>query len=211
MSRLQRSQSPWQRRKRQEGSRTGELRLFFDRPPPRRRDLYANHAVGDDRVILSLGSIAPLQTRLTGVNSLASFHDATGPGSILDIQAARYSASLRRGSSPFPQLRQPGRRFRGAPILPTRWLQEMRAKKASGEIDRFPGGQKAGPGWGTPKMWEMHQIVTMQRRRAEREALEPTPPGRRRDRPTLNATVVRGGDPAHGQPLSHVRSRRTNV
>jgi hypothetical protein len=27
-----------------------------------------------------------------------------------------------------------------------RWLEEMRAKKAGGEIDRFPGGRKSGSG-----------------------------------------------------------------
>jgi hypothetical protein len=51
-----------------------------------------------------------------------------------------------------------------------RWLEDMRAKKAAGEIERFPGGRKAGPGWVTPRMWEMRQIETMQRIRAEREA-----------------------------------------
>jgi hypothetical protein len=67
-----------------------------------------------------------------------------------------------------------------------RWLDEMRAKKAAGEIDRFPGGRKAGPEWVTPRMWEWRQIERMQRLRAEREALEPPPPPRRRrGRPTL--------------------------
>jgi hypothetical protein len=65
-----------------------------------------------------------------------------------------------------------------------RWLEETRAKKAAGEIDRFPGGRKSGPRWVTPRMWERRQIETMQRLRAEREALEPRPPRRRRGRPS---------------------------
>jgi hypothetical protein len=71
-----------------------------------------------------------------------------------------------------------------------RWLEEMRAKKAAGEIDRFPGGRKSGPGWVTRRMWKKRQIETMQRLRAEREALQsPPPPPRRRGRPTLLAQV----------------------
>ena len=68
-----------------------------------------------------------------------------------------------------------------------RWLEKTRAKKAAGEIDRFPGGRKSGPRWVTPRMWERQQIETMQRLRAEREALEPRPPRRRRGRPTIIA------------------------
>jgi hypothetical protein len=71
-----------------------------------------------------------------------------------------------------------------------RWVEEMRTKLAAGEIDRFPGGRKAGSAWVTPRMWEMRQIEAMQRIRAEREALEPPPPPRRRrGRPTLIARV----------------------
>jgi hypothetical protein len=67
-----------------------------------------------------------------------------------------------------------------------RWMEEMRARKAAGEIDRFPGGRKSGDGWVTPRMWERRQLETMQRLRAAREALEPPPPPRRRrGRPTL--------------------------
>jgi hypothetical protein len=67
-----------------------------------------------------------------------------------------------------------------------RWMEEMRAKKAAGEIDRFPGGRKSGAGWVTPRMWEERQIEMMQRLRAAREAAEPPPPPRRRrGRPTL--------------------------
>jgi hypothetical protein len=71
-----------------------------------------------------------------------------------------------------------------------RWLAQMQAKKAAGEIKRFPGGRKSGPGWVTPRMWERRQMETMQRLRAERDALEPPPPPpRRRGRPTLIAQV----------------------
>ena len=62
-----------------------------------------------------------------------------------------------------------------------RWLAEMRARKAAGEIDRFPGGRKSGARWVTPRMWEKRQMETMQRLRAEREALEPPLPPRPAD------------------------------
>jgi hypothetical protein len=66
-----------------------------------------------------------------------------------------------------------------------RWHEEMRAKKAAGEIERFPGGRKSGPRWVTPRMWEQRQMETMQRLRAERDALEPPPPPpQRRGRPS---------------------------
>jgi hypothetical protein len=66
-----------------------------------------------------------------------------------------------------------------------RWREQMRAKKAAGEIDRFPGGRKSGPQWVTPRMWERRQMETMQRLRAERDALEPpSQPPRRRGRPS---------------------------
>jgi hypothetical protein len=68
-----------------------------------------------------------------------------------------------------------------------RWLPDMHATKAAGEIERFPGGRKSGARWVTPRMWEKRQIATMQRLRAEREALEPRPPRRRRGRPTIIA------------------------
>jgi hypothetical protein len=67
-----------------------------------------------------------------------------------------------------------------------RWHEEVRAKKAAGEIERFPGGRKSGPRWVTSRMWEQRQMETMQRLRAERETLEPPPP-RRRGRPTILA------------------------
>jgi hypothetical protein len=72
------------------------------------------------------------------------------------------------------------------------WLEEMRAKKAAGEIERFPGGRKSGPGWVTPRMWELQQIERMQRLRAQRQALQPPPPPlRRRGRPSNSELVAR--------------------
>src|SRR6516165_6963332 len=68
-----------------------------------------------------------------------------------------------------------------------RWLEKTRTAKALGKIDRFPGGRKSGPRWVTPRMRERRQMETMQRLRAEREALEPRPPRRRRGRPTIIA------------------------
>jgi hypothetical protein len=44
----------------------------------------------------------------------------------------------------------------------------MRAKKAAGGIERFPGGRKAGARWITPRMWERQEMETTQ-------ALEPPP------------------------------------
>jgi hypothetical protein len=69
-----------------------------------------------------------------------------------------------------------------------RWLEETRGKKAAGEIDRFPGGRKSGPGWITPRMRELREIEAMRRVQDARDALEPPPPPpRRRGRPTIIA------------------------
>jgi hypothetical protein len=91
-----------------------------------------------------------------------------------------------------------------------RWLAEMRAKKAAGEIVRFPGGRKSGRGWVTPRMWEMRQMETMQRLRAAREALEPPPPPpRRRGRPArlsqVKAQILKAFEqlPEHSSLRSH--------
>jgi hypothetical protein len=90
----------------------------------------------------------------------------------------------------------------------------MRAKKAAGEIDRFPGGRKSGPRWVTPRMWEMRQIETMQCLRAAHEAFRPPPPPpRRRGRPTLVAQVQRqilrtlAQLPEHSPLLAHIDDR----
>jgi hypothetical protein len=93
------------------------------------------------------------------------FHGGRSTGPLTEEGKARSLAAMRAGRQ--------------------RWLEEMRAKKEAGEIERFPGGRKSGPGWLTPRMWETRQIETMQRIRAEREALEqPAPPPRRRGRPS---------------------------
>jgi hypothetical protein len=68
-----------------------------------------------------------------------------------------------------------------------RWHEEMRAKKAAGEIKRFPGGRKSGARWITPRMRELREIEAMRRVQDARDALEPPPPPRRRGRPTIIA------------------------
>ena len=69
-----------------------------------------------------------------------------------------------------------------------RWFEETRAKKAAGEIDRFPGGRKSGPRWVTPGMWERRQMETMRRVQDARDALRPpSAPPRPRGRPTIIA------------------------
>jgi hypothetical protein len=100
------------------------------------------------------------------------FHGGLSTGARTEEGKARSLAAMRAGQQ--------------------RWLADMHAKKAAGEIDRFPGGRKSGAGWVTPRMWEERQIATMQRLRAAREAREPPPPPpprRRRGRPTLIAQV----------------------
>jgi hypothetical protein len=95
------------------------------------------------------------------------FHGGCSTGAITEDGKARSLAAMRAGWQ--------------------RWHEEMLAKKALGEIKRFPGGRKSGPRWVTPRMWEKRQMETMQRLRAERDALEPRPPRRRRGRPTIIA------------------------
>jgi hypothetical protein len=98
------------------------------------------------------------------------FHGGRSTGPLTQDGKARALAAMRAGRQ--------------------RWLEEMRAKKEAGEIERFPGGRKSGSGWVTPRMWEMRQMEMMQRIRAAREALQPPPPpSRRRGRPTLVAQV----------------------
>jgi hypothetical protein len=95
-------------------------------------------------------------------------HGGLSTGAITEDGKARSLAAMRAGRQ--------------------RWYEEMLAKKAAGEIDRFPGGRKSGPRWVTRRMWEQRQMETMQRLRAERDALEPPPPPpRRRGRPTIIA------------------------
>src|SRR6516162_7578582 len=62
------------------------------------------------------------------------FHGECSTGAITEDGKARSLAAMRDGWQ--------------------RWLEETRAKKAAGEIDRFPGGRKSGPRWVTPRMWE---------------------------------------------------------
>ena len=102
------------------------------------------------------------------------FHGGLSTGALTDDGKARSLAAMRAGRQ--------------------RWLEETRAKKAAGEIDRFPGGRKSGARWVTPRMWEKRQMETMQRLRAEREALEPP---------------RRHGDAADGRRSSRGRRRRS--
>ena len=84
----------------------------------------------------------------------------------------------------------------------------MHAKKAAGEIERFPGGRKSGSGWVTPRMREERAIETMQRLRAEREARQPpsTPP-RRRGRPS-NAELMMRAKQRVTEALAQVQARQ---
>jgi hypothetical protein len=67
----------------------------------------------------------------------------------------------------------------------------MHAKKAAGEIKRFPGGRKSGGRWLTPRMRELREIEAMRRVQVAREALlPPSPSPRRRGRPS-NAELAR--------------------
>jgi len=66
-----------------------------------------------------------------------------------------------------------------------RWLEKTRAKKAAGEIKRFPGGRKSGARWVTPRMRELREIEAMRRVQDARQP--PSPPPRRRGRPTIIA------------------------
>jgi hypothetical protein len=95
------------------------------------------------------------------------FHGGRSTGPLTDEGKVRSLAAMREGWQ--------------------RWLADMHAKKAAGEI--FPGGRQSGSGWITPRMREERAIETMQRIRADREARQPpsTPPRRGGDHrtPTL--------------------------
>jgi hypothetical protein len=118
------------------------------------------------------------------------FHGGRSTGALTDEGKARSLGAMRAGRQ--------------------RWHEEMRAKKAAGKIDRFPGGRKPGARWVTPRMWERRQMETMQRLRAEREALEPS---RRRGRPTIiaqaQAQIIRALAqlPEHSPLLARLHGR----
>jgi hypothetical protein len=59
------------------------------------------------------------------------FHGGLSTGAITEDGKARSLSAMRAGRQ--------------------RWLEETRARKAAGEIERFPGGRKAGAGWVTPR------------------------------------------------------------
>jgi hypothetical protein len=84
------------------------------------------------------------------------FHGGRSTGPLTDEGKARSLAAMREGRR--------------------RWLANMHAKKAAGEIKRFPGGRKSGSRWVTPRMWEERTIAAMQRFGAQQEASRaPTP------------------------------------
>jgi hypothetical protein len=71
-----------------------------------------------------------------------------------------------------------------------RWLEETRAKKAAGEIERFPGGRKSGSRWFTPRMREKRAMAEMQEFRGVDAHRSQRPP-RRRGRPPMNDLLMR--------------------
>jgi hypothetical protein len=96
------------------------------------------------------------------------FHGGLSTGAITEDGKARSLAAMRAGRQ--------------------RWHEEMRARKAAGEIDRFPGGRKSGARWVTPRMCERRQMETMRRVQDARDALRPpSAPPRPRGRPTIIA------------------------
>jgi hypothetical protein len=115
------------------------------------------------------------------------FHGGRSTGPLTDDGKARSLAAMRAGRQ--------------------RWLAAMHAKKAAGEIERFPGGRKSGSGWITARMREERVIEAMQRIRAEREARPPpsTPP-RRRGRPS-NADLVMRAKQRVAEALAQVQAR----
>ena len=93
------------------------------------------------------------------------FHGGRSTGPLTEEGKARSLAAMRAGRQ--------------------RWLADMHAKKAAGEIERFPGGRKSGGHWITPRMRELREIEAMRRVQDARDALRPpSPPPRRRGRPS---------------------------
>jgi hypothetical protein len=84
------------------------------------------------------------------------FHGGRSTGPLTDEGKASSLAAMREGRQ--------------------RWLADMHAKKAAGEIKRFPGGRKSGSGWITPRMREERATEALQRFGAQQEASRaPTP------------------------------------
>jgi hypothetical protein len=99
--------------------------------------------------------------------SRCKLHGGRSTGALTDEGKARSLAAMRAGRQ--------------------RWLEEMRAKKAAGEIERFPGGRKAGARWVTQRMREERAIAEIRELRAEsaHDSL------RRRNRPLTDDLVMR--------------------
>jgi hypothetical protein len=84
------------------------------------------------------------------------FHGGRSTGPLTDEGKARSLAAMREGRQ--------------------RWLADTRAKKAAGEIKRFPAGRKSGPLWLTPRMRQQLATEAIQRFDAQQEAPRaPTP------------------------------------
>lgn len=66
----------------------------------------------------------------------------------------------------------------------------MRAKKAAGLIARFPGGRKSGPEWFTFRMRQRQALRELQEARAEDDRRSPSPPARKRGRPSKVDLIV---------------------
>jgi hypothetical protein len=108
------------------------------------------------------------------------YHGGRSTGPLTDEGKARSLAAMREGRQ--------------------RWLADMHAKKAAGEIKRFPGGRKAGPGWVTPRMWEERAIELFRGFGAAKGA------GGRRQRPGAQQEASRAPTPLEDL-LSRARAR----
>jgi hypothetical protein len=96
-------------------------------------------------------------------------HGGRSTGPLTDDGKARSLAAMREGRQ--------------------RWLDDMRAKKVAGEIERFPGGRKSGARWVTPAMRAQREIEAIRRCHDDKDAGQPASlPPRRRGRPS-NAEV----------------------
>jgi hypothetical protein len=93
-----------------------------------------------------------------------------------------------------------------------RWLAEMHAKKAAGEIEWFPGGRKSGSGGITPRMWDVGG--TDHRNDAAASCGAGSPPTTIDATATARATIERPSCDAKselGDALAQVRARQDEV
>ena len=95
------------------------------------------------------------------------FHGGCSTGALTDEGKARSLAAMHAGRQ--------------------RWLADMHAKKAAGEIERFPGGRKSGPRWVTPRMWGDRWRPCAEFRTGRDALRPPSAPARKRGCPTILA------------------------